>query len=113
MWSLLAANLKIMARDRQALFWALVFPFVLVMVFGVFDLAGGVTASIAIIDHADTDSSRKLSIDLQRVDYLLVDPQFDGRTEPEARAALEDGELEYVLIIPGPNARSFFEAHLS
>ena len=103
MWSLLAANLKMMARDRQALFWALVFPFVLVMVFGVFDIGGLARVSIAIIDHANTESSRELSTNLQRVDYLVVDPQFDSRSDSEARAALEDGELEYVLIIPGTN----------
>ena len=77
MWPFLVANLKMMARDRQALFWALVFPFVLVMVFGIFDLGRGATSSIAIIDRANTDSSGNLFIDIQRVDYLLVDAKFD------------------------------------
>lgn len=103
MWSFLVANLKMMARDRQALFWALVFPFVLVMVFGIFDIGRGATASIAIIDRANTDSSGKLFLDIQRVDYLLVDSRFDRQAELEARAALKDGDLEYVLIIPEPN----------
>ena len=34
MLALLVANLKIMLRDRQALLWALLFPLILVTVFG-------------------------------------------------------------------------------
>lgn len=103
MWALLVANLKIMARDRQALFWALVFPFVLVMVFGVFDIGGVAKASIAVIDHARTESSRRLVARLQDVDYLLIDPQYDIRSELEAKSALQNGDLEYVLVILNPN----------
>ncbi len=103
MLALLVANIKIMARDRQALFWAMVFPFVLVMVFGVFDIGGLAKASMAVIDHATTESSRRLVARLQDVEYLLIDQQYDSRSELEAKSALQEGDLEYVLVILDPN----------
>ena len=36
MLPLIAANLKIMSRNRQVTFWALFFPLMLVVVFGLF-----------------------------------------------------------------------------
>ena len=36
LFHLTIANLKMLARDRQALFWALLFPLIFVVVFGLF-----------------------------------------------------------------------------
>ena len=46
------ANLKMMARNRQAIFWALFFPLLLVVVFGVFDFKGVGAADVAVIDQS-------------------------------------------------------------
>ena len=40
MLAITLANLKMMARNRQGLFWALIFPLLLVVVFGLFDFRG-------------------------------------------------------------------------
>ena len=98
MAALLVANLKIMVRDRQALFWALAFPLVLVVVFGIFDLDSTGTADIAVVDRANDSTSAALKNRLIGVKYLNVFTSY--RSEDEARADLEDGDLEYVLIIP-------------
>ena len=103
MLPLLVANLKIMVRDRQAIFWALAFPLILVVVFGVFEIDGGRTASIAIVDRANVERSRELLSKLAAVDYFLIDPR--DYNEAEAVEALQDGELEYVLVIPKGMAR--------
>ena len=54
MLALTIANIKIMARNRQTTFWALFFPLILVVVFGLFDFSATSTSHIAIIDEADT-----------------------------------------------------------
>ena len=96
--ALLVANLKIMVRDRQALFWALAFPLILVVVFGTFEIDGGRSASMAIVDLAKGEPSRDLRRKLDAVDYLLIDPENYSRAE--AIEALQEGDLEYVLVIP-------------
>ena len=100
---LLVANLKIMLRDCQALFWALLFPLILVTVFGVFDLDRAGSVDLVIIDQANTQTSealhRRLEFEIEhRIDYLNLNSQYSG--EAEARLALEDGDLAYVLVIP-------------
>ena len=98
MAALLIANLKIMVRDRQGLVLALAFPLVLVVVFGIFDLDSTGTADIAVVDRANDSTSAALKNRLIGVKYLNVFTSY--RSEDEARSDLEDGELEYVLIIP-------------
>ncbi len=96
--ALLVANLKIMVRDRQALFWALAFPLILVVVFGTFELEGGRSASIAVVDLAQGESSMDLRRKMDAVDYFLISQEHYSRTE--AIEALREGDLEYVLVIP-------------
>ena len=48
LFSLIIANLKIIIRNRQALFWALVFPLIFVVVFGLFRIDEPGTTTIAV-----------------------------------------------------------------
>ena len=98
MLALLAANLKMMVRDRQALFWALAFPLMFVGVFGLFDIGGTGSADLAIIDEADAPLSRTIRKELSNVETLKIDAGYSD--QEEARQALEDGDLDYVLVIP-------------
>ena len=103
MLALLVANLKIMVRDRQALLWAVFFPLILVVVFGVFEIDGTGSADIMIIDEANTGGSRELRRKLTEIGYLNIDASY--ATRDEALVALEDGDLEYMLVIPQGMAR--------
>ena len=103
--ALLKANLRIMLRDRQALFWALAFPLILVLVFGVFDLDRVGSADMAVIDQAQNSFSRELRRKLSIIEYLRIDSQGYSN-ETEALNALKDGDLNYLLVIPqGVEAR--------
>lgn len=96
---LLVANLKIILRDRQTLFWALVFPLIFVVVFGLFDLGGGPgNATGAVIDQTPSTASQALRAGLAQVDFLEVDAAITD--EAVARERLAGGDLEFVLIIP-------------
>ena len=54
MIALTIANLKMMVRNRQTTFWALFFPLVLVVVFGLFDFTATYSSRIAIVDADET-----------------------------------------------------------
>ena len=91
------ANLKMLARDKQALFWALVFPLIFVVVFGLFFRDTQATQSIAVIDYAQDSVSGQLIEGLEQVDYLNVVLRDD---EGQARKELTGGDLGHLLIIP-------------
>jgi len=59
MIKLFIANLKMMVRGKQALFWALVFPLMFTIIFGFFFGSGSTSAgTIALIDSANTPLSQ-------------------------------------------------------
>ncbi len=96
--ALLVVNLKMMVRDRQSIFWALAFPLIFVAVFGLFDIGGGGSADMAILDDADTELSRTIRVYLEGIESLKIDADY--ASQAAARRALERGDLDYVLVIP-------------
>jgi ABC-2 type transport system permease protein len=96
-WHLFIANLKMIFRNRQALFWALVFPLIFVVVFGVFRLDEPPTTKLAVVDQAQNLVSRELVNGLQDLPYLELD---ESLTAAEARQALEQGSIDYALFVP-------------
>ena len=98
MLPLIAANLKIMSRNRQVTFWALFFPLMLVVVFGLFDLDSVGSSSMTVIDQARTPESFRLTAILEDIEVLLLE---EPPASPEAaRRLVADGSLNYLLIIP-------------
>ena len=95
------ANLKMIVRNRQALFWALAFP---VVMLGIFGLVGGFrssTVTIGVVDYANDALSKRL------IDSLSDMPEFEvelwvvrAAGEEAAREAVRDGDLGYLLVIP-------------
>ena len=97
LFHLTIANLKMLARDRQALFWALVFPLIFVIVFGLFFRDTQAPQTLAVVDYAQDSMSAQLMEDLKQVDALNVVVRDD---EAQAREELSRGELGHLLIIP-------------
>ncbi len=91
------ANLKMIVRNRQALFWALAFPLVFVLLFALIGSFGGSTTAIGIVDYADDALSRRMAGELAAVDGFEVETRGD---EARARRDVESGELNYLLIMP-------------
>ena len=91
------ANLKMMARNRQATFWALFFPLLLVVVFGLLDIDALGSANMAVIDQAGTSAARQLRDELGAIDFLSLEEQSSSVNE--ARRRVIAGELDYLLII--------------
>ena len=98
MVALTLANLKMMARNRQAIFWALFFPVMLVVVFGLFEFNGVGAANVAVIDQSGGPRAELFRERLEAIEFL--DLEFEEITADEARRKVEDGDLSYLIIIP-------------
>ncbi len=95
--------MKMIVRDRQALFWALAFPLMFVLVFGLFFRDVDSPQTIAVIDNAGDEMSRGLVRNLSELGGLVVEMRDD---EEEARRQVEDGDLGHLLVIPEDLART-------
>lgn len=95
---LFLAAIKMLFRDRLSLFWALVFPVMFVVIFGIFNFAEGPgSARLAIIDHADNDFSQRLVEGFREIDYFEF---VDLASESAAQEAIRAGDLAATIIIP-------------
>ncbi len=92
------ANLKMMVRNRQAIFWALFFPLLLVVVFGLFEFNGVGAADVAVIDQSKGPRAELLRERLEEIEFLELEYQD---IEPgDARDKVADGDLGYLIVIP-------------
>ena len=101
MLAITLANIKMMARNRQGLFWALAFPLLLVVVFGLFDFRGVTPTGLAIADYSRGPKAELLTERLGGVAFL--EPETIEATDEaasDARQRLMDGDLGYLLLIP-------------
>lgn len=107
MLAITLANVKMMTRNRQGLFWALLFPLLLVVVFGLFDFRGVTPAGLAVVDNSGGPKAEILRERLDGIAFLEpedLDADMPG-ADPvvligEAKQRLVDGELGYLLLIP-------------
>ena len=102
MLAITLANLKMMGRNRQGLFWALIFPLLLVVVFGLIDVRGVTPTGLAVADLSGGPRAELLRERLDGVAFLEVeelDLEAAGAVA-DARQRLVDGDLGYMLLIP-------------
>ena len=104
MVALTLANLKMMARNRQAIFWALFFPLLLVVVFGLFDFNGVGAADVVVIDQSGGARAELLRERLEEIEFLELEYRDsnpdDARYLDDARDRVADGDLGYLIVIP-------------
>lgn len=94
---LTVADVKMIVRNRQALFWALLFPLSFIVLFALIGSFRGSTTTIAVVDRADDALSRRLISGLRDAGGLEIEMRSD---EAEARLEVEGGDLSHLLIIP-------------
>ena len=96
MLALTRSNLMMMARNRQGLFWALFFPLLLVVVFGLIDFNGVVPAPVAVVDLSEGSRAQVFRERLADVEFLEV----DDFVRMDMAEALREGDLGYLIVIP-------------
>ena len=108
MVALTLANLKMMSRNRQAAFWALFFPLMLVVVFGLIDINAVGPGGLWVLDRSGSPLSQQIREDLEAISLLSV-TEYEN-DEAQARDAVGRGDVDYLLIIPqGIDDPSLFE----
>ena len=98
MLALTIANLKMMARNRQTTFWALFFPLILVVAFGLFDFTAVGASDVAVIDSANTPASRQLAAALEEVEIVRL--REPPATAEDGRRLIAEGDLDFLVTIP-------------
>ena len=97
LFRLTIANLKMILRNRQALFWALAFPVVMLGIFGIVGGFRNTTVTVGVVDYANDALSERLIRSLSDLPVFDVEVRED---EEAARNEVRDGDLGYLLLIP-------------
>ena len=94
---LTAANIKMIVRNRQSLFWAMAFPIIMLVVFGLISQGRTATTTIAVVDDARDAISQRLIEDIGGAGSFTVELREDAEA---ARQQIRDGDLDYLLLLP-------------
>ncbi len=97
--ALTVASLKMYFRNRQALFWALFFPMLIMLIFGIMNFDRFNPPNIGIYDAAENDASRDLIEALRgTVDQQVLN--VSTGTRDEVLDQLNFGGTHAIILIP-------------
>lgn len=92
------ASLKMYLRNKQAIFWALFFPLLIMVIFGLMNFDQYSPPDVGLVDLAENEVSNAFiaSVDADE------DPLFDlsQGSEEFMREELKDGDIDALIIIP-------------
>lgn len=98
MFKLFIANLKMMVRGRQALFWALVFPLMFTVIFGFFfGSTNSSLGTVALIDNAKTSLSQSYHDALEKSNLVKIKTDLN---EDQAKNLMSKNQLSGAIVIP-------------
>ncbi len=95
-WVMTRVFLKIFSRDRQAIFFSLVFPLLMMLAFSLFNSDETEPVYIGIVDEADSALSQAF------INRLQERPEFEVSSGVEAVLRLQviEGDLDLAVILP-------------
>jgi ABC-2 type transport system permease protein len=95
--TLLAVSLKAYYRNRSAMFFSLLVPLMIMVIFGLLNLGGGSTSeTVGIVDKARNPSSEQIVQSLKKVSVL----KLDFGSESSELNALKKGDRAAVVVLP-------------
>lgn len=98
MFKLFISHLKILTRDKELLFWSMMFPLMFTFIFGFFFGKGSTTTgTIVLIDKAKTPLSQGLAKALDESKLFKI--QNDDSVD-DARKLLKKGKVGAVIEVP-------------
>jgi ABC-2 type transport system permease protein len=95
-WALFVASFKMFVRNRAALFFSLVVPLLIMLIFGVLNFGGTTQVSLGVVDEANNQASAALVEVLGQTEAFEIE---QGNREDELQE-LEEGHRDLVLVIP-------------
>ena len=97
MWSLFKTDLKMLIRNRQALFWSLMFPLLFTFVFGFFFGENNRAGTVAVIDRANNEMSQNMIDTFDKAGLFNI----KKTTDPEAnRKDIKKNTISAIVEIP-------------
>ncbi len=97
-FKLFFCDLKTFVRDKQALFWTILFPIMFVIIFSLIDFEKMGTSHLAVIDQAKSDESSSFVEGLKKIEILRI--HQDEPNVTKTKESLGKGDLDFILIIP-------------
>ena len=92
------ADLKILVRNKQALFWSLAFPLMFTFIFGFFfGNENKSLGSIAYLNNSDTELASGFTEAINESELFDL---TTGITEEEAKDKLDTGGVSAIIIVP-------------
>lgn len=99
MWNLFIADLKLLVRNRQLLFWSLMFPLIFTVIFGFFFGKGTVGAgTVALVNKSQTELATGIVTTMEKQSDVFKIANVDS--EDEARDRLDKSKANVAIIIP-------------
>jgi ABC-2 type transport system permease protein len=96
--SLTVASLKMYFRNRQAIFFSLFIPFLIMVIFGLLDFDRFSGADVGIVDQAQNEASAAIILQLTDRTDELVDVELGSLGKETER--ITDGEIDAMFVIP-------------
>jgi ABC-2 type transport system permease protein len=94
--TLLLMSLKAYYRNRQAIFFSLVFPLLIMVIFGLLNLGGSTSVHVGVVDKAHNQASQRVVDGLKQVSAVKLE---QGSEDAEV-AALNRGDRDLVAVLP-------------
>jgi len=90
------ASMKMFIRDRQALFWSIFLPMVIMVIFGVVNWQSMGSIKLGVVDQSQNEYSRQLIDGFKQIETFTI---TEGDLDSEKKS-LEKGERDMVVVIP-------------
>jgi ABC-2 type transport system permease protein len=96
--TLLMTSLKAYYRNRQAIFFSLVFPLLIMVIFGLLNLGGTTSVHVGLVDQARNAASARIVDGLK---HIPGDPvRLDQGSLGEEMTAINRGDRDLVAVLP-------------
>ena len=98
MYKLFVANLKMLVRNKQMLFWSLAFPLMFTVIFGFFFSGGmGNAGTVAFINQSDTQMAKGLEDGFAKFELVKYQKATDL---DQAKAELKKSTVNVIVVVP-------------
>ena len=98
-FALTVASLKMYFRNRQALFWALFFPLLIMLIFGLLNFDKYSPPKVGYVDNANNTASAELKTALAGSDGNEV-LDLKAGTSDKLLKDLDNGDVDAVMVVP-------------
>lgn len=97
MWKLFVANLKIISRNRQALFWSFMFPLMFTFIFGTFFGKNSTNGTIGVINQSNSPVASAL---VQTIEDANIFKIVEESNLDEAKDKVRKSNESAIILIP-------------